>query len=50
MIGVTAKDLMKGQEKRYRRQKQKEEEIKVTEDMKLQFRRKPYYMTVGKGK
>lgn len=48
MIGVTAEDLMKDQAKRYKRQKEKEDERKVTEDMKYRFRRKPYYMTVGK--
>lgn len=48
MIGVTAQDLMEEQHKRYKRQKEKEDEREVTEDMKCRFRRKPYYMTVGK--
>lgn len=48
MVGVTAKDLMKAQKKRYMSQKQKEEDAKVTEEMRQKFQRKPYYMTVGK--
>ena len=49
MIEVTTKDLMKEQKKRYKSQKQKEEEARVTEEMRQIFQRKPYYMTVGKG-
>lgn len=49
MTGVTAKDLMKAQAKRLKRQQEKEAESKVTEDMRFRFQRKPYYMTVGKG-
>lgn len=48
VIGVTAKDFMKSQKKRYMSQKQKEDEVKVTEEMRQNFQRKPYYMTVGK--
>ena len=45
MIRVTAKDFLKEQSKRYRRQR--EEAVNVTEEMKQKFQRKPYYMTVG---
>lgn len=39
---------MKEQKKRFRRQKAKEAEASVTEDMRFIFQRKPYYMTVNK--
>lgn len=46
MKRVTAKELMKEQNERYRKIKESEE--KVTEDMKFNFYRKPYYMTANK--
>lgn len=46
MTRVKAKDFLKEQNKKYRLQK--EEEVNVTEKMRQKFKRKPYYMTVGK--
>lgn len=42
MAGVTAKDLMEEQQRRFIRQKQKEQDKAVTEDAKAIFHRPPY--------
>lgn len=48
MSGVTAKDLVKSQDKRLKRMRQQEDEEKVPETAKCLFRQKPYYMTASK--
>lgn len=48
MIQVTAKDLMKAQKKIHKSRKMQEDEMKVSEETKQKFQRKPYYMLVGK--
>lgn len=45
MIRVTAKELLKEQNTRFRKMKQMEEDMKCSEDAKYVFHRPPYYLT-----
>lgn len=47
MAGITVKDLMKEQQRRFIRQRKKEEESRVPEHAKANFRRPAYFGMYG---